>query len=136
MKGYTAFILFTLFLILPPASGGNGYGFGINDAPWGAVAFESMFNVLNSGNITASGGNGGATGGYGGGVYLSAGGQTQNSATIAATGGNGTTTGGNGGGIFMDSYDLGPTIPNLPGLSVTGGTGPTPGTDGTINIPF
>lgn len=118
------------------ASGGNGYGFGGGDAPWGAVAFESMFNVVNSGNITASGGNGGATGGYGGGVYLSAGGQTQNSATIAATGGNGTTTGGAGGGIFMDSYDLGPTIANLAGLSVAGGTGPTPGTNGTINIPF
>jgi|GEM_PF-2316622 len=114
------------------ASGGNGY----DDAPWGAVAFWSMFNVVNSGNITASGGNGGATGGYGGGVSLNAGGQTQNSATIAATGGNGTTTGGAGGEIYMDSYDLGPTIANLSGLSVAGGTGPTPGTNGTIDIPF
>jgi hypothetical protein len=114
------------------ASGGNAF----DEAPWGSVAFLSLFDVVNSGNITASGGNGGATGGYGGGVYLSAGGQTQNSATIAATGGNGTTTGGNGGGIFMDSYELGPTIANLPGLSVTGGTGPTPGTNGTITIPF
>jgi hypothetical protein len=118
------------------SSGGNGYGFGGGEAPWGAVAFMSLFDVVNSGNITASGGNGGATGGYGGGVYLSAGGQTQNSATIAATGGNGTTTGGAGGGIFMDSYELGPTIANLSGLSVAGGTGPTPGTNGTINIPF
>jgi hypothetical protein len=117
-------------------SGGNGYGFGGGEAPWGAVAFMSLFDVVNSGNITASGGNGGATGGYGGGVYLDAGGQTQNSATIAATGGNGTTTGGAGGGIFMDSYELGPTIANLSGLSVAGGTGPTPGTNGTINIPF
>jgi hypothetical protein len=114
------------------ASGGNGY----DEAPWGSVAFMSMFDVVNSGNITASGGNGGATGGYGGVVYLSAGGQTQNSATIAATGGNGTTTGGSGGGIFMDSYDLGPTIANLSGLSVAGGTGPTPGSSGTITIPY
>jgi hypothetical protein len=113
------------------ASGGNGY-----ESPWGGVAFVSLFNVVNSGNITASGGNGGATGGYGGGVYLKAGGQTQNSATIAATGGNGTTTGGAGGEIYMDSYDLGPTIANLSGLSVAGGTGPTPGTNGTINIPY
>jgi hypothetical protein len=117
-------------------SGGNGYGFGIDDAPWGGVVFMSMFNVVNSGNITASGGNGGATGGYGGYVSLNAGGQTQNSATIAATGGNGTTTGGAGGEIFMDSYDLGPTIANLSGLSVAGGTGPTPGTNGMIDIPY
>ena len=111
-------------------SGGNGYNHPGVGLGW------CMFNVVNSGNITASGGNGGATGGYGGGVYLSAAGQTQNSATIAATGGNGTTTGGDGGEIFMDSYHLGPTIANLSGLSVAGGTGPTPGTNGTINIPY
>lgn len=110
--------------------GGDGTAVGSNGGNGGFwIVLNSLNNILNTSPLTTNGGDGDAAGGFGGRIYMEAGGRSNSSANLTCSGGDGGTTGGNGGLISVFSLHGKSKIKGT--LDVSGGA-----PDGLVGILF